>query len=105
MKKLVLSSITLFTFTCLLNAQSTKNQVIEKKNAPQKVDKNIKKLEKKASKAETLTTRDDEVIITEEQAKPNPMKSKINEKALNPQPFPPADQVQKKLQNVKTKTN
>ena len=63
------------------------------------------KLEKKASKAETLTTRDDEVIITEEQAKPNPVKSKINEKALNPQPFPPADQVQKKLQNVKTKTN
>ena len=105
MKKIILSSIALFTFTCLLNAQSTKSQAIEKKSTPQKVDKNIKKLEKKTSKAETLMEREQEEKKTEEQAKPNPMKSKVSEKALNPQPFPPADKAPKKLQNVKTITN
>ena len=90
MKKIILSSIALFTFTCLLNAQSIKSQAIEKKSTPQKVDKNIKKLEKKTSKAETLMEREQEEKKTEEQAKPNPMKSKVSEKALNPQPFPPA---------------
>ena len=69
------------------------------------MDKNIKKLEKKTSKAETLMEREQEEKKTEEQAKPNPMKSKVSEKALNPQPFPPADKAPKKLQNVKAKTN
>ena len=69
MKKIILSSIALFTFTCLLNAQSIKSQAIEKKSTPQKVDKNIKKLEKKTSKAETLMEREQEEKKTEEQAK------------------------------------
>lgn len=105
MKKIVLSSIALFTFTCLLNAQSSKSQIIEKKSKPQKVDKNVKKIEKKVSKAEALMEREQEEKKTEEQARPNPLKSKVSEKALNPQPFPPADNAAEKLQNVKTKTN
>lgn len=105
MKKIIVSIFAVFSFSCIASAQSVEDSLVNKKELPQTVDKNIKELRKNTSKAENLTHREDEEIKTEEQAKPNPMKSKIDEKALNPQPFPPADKTAKKLKNTKTTNN
>lgn len=105
MKKIIVSIFAVFSFSCIASAQSVEDTLVNKKELPQTVDKNVKELKKNTSKAENLTHREDEEIKTEEQAKPNPMKSKIDEKALNPQPFPPADKVSKKLKNTKTTNN
>jgi len=105
MKKIIISIFAVFSFTCIASAQTTEDKTVNKKEIPQKVDRNLKELRKNTSKVENLTHREDEEIKTEEQAKPNPMKSKIDEKALNPQPFPPADKVTKKLKNTKTTNN
>ena len=100
MKKIILSTLVVFSFSCIASAQSVEDTLVNKKELPQKVDKNIKELRKNTSKAENLTHREEEEIKTEEQARPNPMKSKAGQKALNPQPFPPAEK-NKKLQKTK----
>lgn len=105
MKKIIASLFAVFSFTCIASAQTNEGKTVNKKELPKKVEKNVKELKKNTSKAENLTHREEEEIKTEEQAKPNPMKSKINEKALNPQPFPPADKTTKKLKNTKTTNN
>lgn len=94
-----------FSFSCIASAQSVEDTLVNKKEIPQTVDKNDKELNKNTSKSENLTHREDEEIKTEEQAKPNPIKSKAGQKALNPQPFPPADKVTKKLKNTKNTNN
>lgn len=90
-----------FATFCITNAQTTPVQ--SKPATPKTVDKDVKKLEKKTSKAEMLMEREQEEKKTEEQARPNPMKSKGSDKALNPQPFPPAAAPAKKVQTIKTK--
>lgn len=102
MKKLFYISIFILTATAIAKAQTITTQ--PKSTIPKTVDKNVKKLEKKSSKAEILMEREQEEKKTEEQAKPNPIKSKISEKALNPQPFPPADKNLKKDPNIKQKS-
>lgn len=94
-----------FSFSCIASAQSVEDTIVNKKEIPQTVDKNVKELKKNTSKSKNLTHREDEEIKTEEQAKPNPIKSKAGQKALNPQPFPPADKVTKKLKNTKNTNN
>lgn len=101
MKKLFYSIVVCLAAMATAQAQTTPVQA--KSTTPKTVDKDVKKLEKKTSKAETLMEREQEEKKTEEQAKPNPMKSKGTDKALNPQPFPPAEAPSKKVQNSKVK--
>jgi hypothetical protein len=89
MKKLIYTSTLAFFLLGVAKAQSIEK--IQKNNTPKTVDKNLKKMEKKSSKAEMLMEREQEEKKTEEQARPNPMKSKGNKASLNPQPYPPAD--------------
>ncbi|TFF35544.1 hypothetical protein [Mucilaginibacter psychrotolerans] len=89
MKKMSFLAVAFFAVAFTASAQTT--PTAQKPEAPKKVDKNIKKLEKKVSKVETLTLGNEEEIRQEEQAKPSPLKSKGADKQLNPQPFPPTD--------------
>ncbi len=97
--------ISIAFFALSINAKAQTSPIQPKSTTPKTVDKNVKKLEKKTSKAEMLMERNpQQEVKTEEQARPNPLKSKSAGKALNPQPFPPADKNLKKGQNIKQKS-
>ena len=102
MKKLFFISITFIAFS--INTKAQTSPIQPKSTPPKTVDKNVKKIEKKTSKAETLMEGELDEKRMAEQARPNTLKSKSTEKALNPQPFPPADKNLKKAQNIKQKS-